>query len=78
MIDPRLRERVDERRAKLKTALATAERDGLSEEDRATLDADLQKVEGTLRNGWELARPEDLGQLSKWLDDTTNQAPSKR
>jgi hypothetical protein len=29
-------------------------------------------VEDALRNGWEGASPEDLGQLHKWLGNTTN------
>ena len=75
MTNLKLRERVNERRAQLKQALAAAERDGLPEDERAGLDSDLQKVEAPLRNGWEGARPEEVGQLHKWLDDTTNDVP---
>ncbi len=77
MIDPRLRERVDERRTQLKKALAAAERDGLPEDERAALDSDLNKVEDALRHGWEKATPEDVGQLQKWLGDTSVEASDK-
>jgi hypothetical protein len=78
MVDDRLRQRVDERRAQLKKALADAERDGASSEERAGLDSDLNKVEETLRKGWEHAAPEEVGQLHKWLDDTAVETSNKR
>jgi hypothetical protein len=75
MIDPTLRERVDARRAQLKKALATAEQSGISADERAWLDSDLQKVDAALRNGWERALPEDVGQFRKWLGDNGNDVP---
>ncbi len=75
MIDPKLRERVNERRNQLKKALASSAQDGLSSDDRAALDSDLHKIEEPLRKGWEGAAPEEVGQFHKWLGDTTNDVP---
>ena len=77
MIDPKLRERVDERRAHLKKALASAE----PKQSSRGLSGPRSKLRSTeggapkLRNGWEHAAPEDVGQLHKWLGDTTNDVP---